>query len=152
MRKKTVEEYLETIYEFESAHGHAHTGEIAKKMGVKPPSVTEMMQKLKKDGYVKYSAYTDIRLTPAGKKIAADLMGRHKAIADFLAILGVERQSAEKDACQIEHHVRADTVRRIERFVEFANLCPQSPIWIEHFKEYHKTGKRRDCSEGCKKE
>ena len=148
MRKKTAEEYLETIYDIESSDGHAHTGLIAERLGVKPPSVTEMLQKLKAEGLVRYSAYTDITLTKKGKNIAQELASRHKAIAEFLQVIGVEKAQAQKDACEIEHHVSQMTTTHLKRFVEFVEVCPQSPMWLEHYKEYSKSGKRRKC---CKK-
>lgn len=148
MRKKTAEEYIETIFEFELNDGHAHTGQIAERLGVKPPSVTEMLQKLKAEGLVRYSAYTNIKLTKKGNGIAQDLASRHKAIADFLQVIGVEGAQAQKDACQIEHHVSKMTTTQLKRFVEFVEVCPQSPMWLEHYKEYSKSGRRRQC---CKK-
>jgi len=148
MRKKTAEEYLETVFEFEQTSGHAHTGQIAERLGVKPPSVTQMLQKLKVEGLVRYSAYTEVTLTKKGKDIALDLFSRHKAIADFLQVIGVDKTMAQHDACEIEHHVSQMTTTQLKRFVEFVEVCPQSPMWLEHYKEYSKSGKWRQC---CKK-
>ena len=145
MRRITIEEYIETIYALEKREGTAHTGSIATEMGVKPPSVTEMLQKLKISGFVKYKPFGGATLTNAGRKKARELMKRHRIIADFIEILGVERKQAEIDACQIEHHVSSETVKKLGNFVEFVNSVSEDPRWIEHFKHFCETGERIGC-------
>jgi len=150
MRRKTVEEYLETIYTLEKKSGIAQTGKIAAELDVKPPTVTEMLQKLSKDGLVKYKAYLGANLTPKGKRMASELMVRHKVIADLLEIIGVNRNVAELDACRIEHHVSHETLERLEMFVGFVQCAPGNPRWMEHFEQYCKSGKYAGC-EACGK-
>jgi DtxR family Mn-dependent transcriptional regulator len=145
MKRKTTEEYIETIYVLQNRDGKAKTGKISSEMSVQPSSVTEMLQKLQEQGYIKYEAYKGATLTDFGKKIACELMKKHKIIADFLEIIGIERELAETDACQIEHHVTVKTSERLGRFVEFINNAPQEPKCIEHFNHYIKTGKRKLC-------
>jgi DtxR family Mn-dependent transcriptional regulator len=101
-----------------------------------------MLQKLQDEGLVNYEPYLGASLTPAGKKLAEMLMARHKVIADFLEILGVDRALADEDACQIEHHVSPVTAEQLRRFVEFVRTAPRDPTWIEKFKLYCETGKR----------
>lgn len=145
MRRITKEEYIEAIYLFEKKAGKAQTGQIAEHMDVKPPSVTEMLQKLQDEGLVKYEPYLGATLTENGKKMARELMAKHKVIADFLEIIGVEKELAETDACQIEHQASAETMSRLRKFVEFVQTAPKDPKWIEHFKEYCETGERGEC-------
>ena len=97
MRRITKEEYIETIYLLEKKGGKAQTGQIAEHMDVKPPSVTEMLQKLQTEGFVKYELYLGATLTERGREMASELMARHKVIADFLEIIGVEKELAERD-------------------------------------------------------
>jgi DtxR family Mn-dependent transcriptional regulator len=146
MKRKTTEEYIETIYVLQNRDGSAKTGEISSEMSVRPSSVTEMLQKLQEQGYIKYEPYKGATLTDFGKKIARELMKKHKIIADFLEIIGIERELAEADACQIKHHVTVKTLERLGKFVEFINNAPQEPKWIEHFNYYIKTGKRKLCT------
>ncbi|MGM0509800.1 MAG: metal-dependent transcriptional regulator [Thermoplasmatota archaeon] len=145
MNKKTIEEYIENIYVLEKKHGKARTGLIASRMGIKDSSVTEMIQKLEGKGLVKYERYHGVNLTTAGKKMADELMNKHKIIADFLEIIGVKRELAEIDACQIEHHVSVKTMDRLEKFVDFINKAPQDPRWIDHFEHFVETGERKEC-------
>ena len=145
MRRITKEEYIETIYKFENKDGRAQTGQIAEHMDVKPPSVTEMLGKLQSEGLVEYEPYLGARLTKKGNRMALELMARHKVIADFLEIIGIERELAEADACQIEHRVSPETVSRLRSFVRFVQDAPRDPKWMEHFKKYYDTGKRDGC-------
>jgi DtxR family Mn-dependent transcriptional regulator len=146
MKRKTTEEYIETICVLQNRDGYAKTGEISSEMSVRPSSVTEMLQKLHEEGYIKYEPYKGATLTVFGKKIARELMKKHKIIADFLEIIGIKRELAEDDACQIEHHVTVKTLERLGKFVEFINNAPKEPKWIEHFNHYIKTGKRKECT------
>ena len=131
MRKKTIEEYVELIYILEQEHGHAHTGTIAAEMDIKAPSVTEMLQKLEKEGLVEYQSYTGATLTGKGKKMARALLEKHRIIQEFLELIGIDQVTAERDACQIEHHVSTGSVRRLEKFVEFLQ---QDPRLMEKFR------------------
>lgn len=146
MKRKTTEEYLEIIYVLQKRDGFAKTGKISKEYDITPPSVTEMLQKLQKEGYVEYTKYRGARLTEPGLRIARKLMETHRIIADFLEIIGVEREMAEIDACQLEHHVSIKTMKRLKDFVDFINGAPDRPRWIDHYHDYIRTGKRQECS------
>lgn len=134
MRHKTIEEYIETIFVLEQQNGRAQTGMIAAQMGVKPPSITEMLQKLEREGLIHYESYNGATLTSSGKKMARELMQKHRIIADLLEILGIDRELAEVDACQIEHHVSTRTVKRLEQFVVFARHDAKTTESIRRFK------------------
>ncbi len=146
MKRKTTEEYIEAIFVLQNQNGYAKTGKISSEMSIRPSSVTEMLQKLQEEGYVKYEPYKGAILTETGMRIARELMKKHKIIADFLEIIGIRRSLAEADACQIEHHVTVKTMGRLGKFVEFINNAPHEPKWIEHFNYYVKTGKRKQCN------
>ena len=146
MKTKTIEEYIEVVYTLQKKHGQVHTNDVANALGVAPPSVTEMLQKLNNRNLVDYIPYHGVTLTRDGKKLAKELMQKHKTLAEFLEIIGVDRKDAEIDACQIEHHVSSRTMKQLNKFVEFVREAPQDPRWLEHFKHYCKTGERRICS------
>lgn len=146
MRQKTMEEYIEIIHALEIREGRAATGRIATEMKVKPSSATEMLQKLQHEGLLQHETYAGATLTDSGKRLALELKSKHKAIADFLKIIGVDRCVAERDACQMEHHVGRETMERLERFVQFASLSQSEPLWIENFKRYCETGQLVECN------
>ena len=134
MRHKTIEEYIETICVLEKRDGRAQTGMIASHMGVKPPSITEMLQKLERQGLIHYESYTGATLTRSGKKMARELMQKHRVIADLLEILGIDPEQAETDACQIEHHISPETLKQLEQFVDFARNDPVTTKSISRFR------------------
>ena len=145
MSKKTTEEYIEVIYDLQKKHNCVHTCEIAAVIGVAPPTVTEMMQKLNNKNLVNYVPYHGVTLTALGEKIAKALMLKHKTLAEFLKIIGIDREDADIDACQIEHHVSSRTMKRLNKFVEFVRDAPSDPRWLEHFEHFCKTGERLRC-------
>jgi DtxR family Mn-dependent transcriptional regulator len=152
MRQKTIEEYIEIIHALEIREGRASTGKIASEMNVKPSSATEMLQKLQKEGLLKYENYAGATLTASGRRMALELRSKHRAIADFLEIIGVDKESAEVDACQMEHHVGHATMRRLETFVEFVSRSQPRPPWIENFKRYCETGELVECNSCCQQD
>jgi DtxR family Mn-dependent transcriptional regulator len=142
MVTRIIEDYIETIFTLESKSGSAHTGDIASMLDIKPASATEMMQKLSEMGYVKYEPYHGVSLTAKGKKIAKELMQRHKTLAQFLTILGVDENTAESDACQIEHHVTPKTMKRLTKFVDYIQSTPEKPKWLKEFSKSYKSDKK----------
>ena len=129
----------------EKDEGVARTGAIAEMMDVKPPTVTEMLQKLKENGQVDYRIFQGAKLTEKGVKAAKELMGRHATIAGFLKLIGVDNKLADEDACILEHHISQETMIRLEKFMEFAKEGPDEPRWLSHFRHFCKTGEREKC-------
>jgi len=118
MKKKTMEEYIEVISLLQGEKEYARTTDIANEMNIKPSSVTEMLQKLDTNGFIEYHSYKGARLTKKGKKIANELEMKHRAIEEFLIMLGVDKKNAKEDACEIEHHVSDETIERLLQFVK----------------------------------
>lgn len=143
MRHKTIEEYIETIFVLEQRNGRAQTGMIAAQMGVKPPTITEMLPKLERAGLIHYESYNGATLTRSGKKMARELVQKHRIIADLLEIIGIDREPAEADACQIEHHVSQETLKRLEQFVEFARHDAMTMESIRRFRSTPVTGSKK---------
>ncbi len=141
---ETEEDYLRAIYELIKERGYATVSEIASRLKVRPPSVTDMIKKLGEKGFVDYIPYKPIVLTERGKEVAEDIYHKHHILRNFLKIIGVPRAIAEEDACGIEHHLHPDTIERLTKFVEFVEKMPKHPRWLEHFEDYIKTGKLPD--------
>ena len=126
--------------------GRAHTTDIASILNIKPPSVTEMLHKLHDMDLVMYEPYRGAKLTPPGMKMAQELMQSHKTLVEFFEIIGIDKETAEVDACQIEHHVAAKTMKQLNKFMEFIQEAPYEPMWLKHFEYFDKTGKRKKCN------
>lgn len=117
--QESGENYLETILLLESRNGTVHAVDIANELGYSKPSVTRAMGVLKKAGYVDQESYGTIRLTDAGRKRANEIYGRHVLIKEFLmTILSIDAETAETDACRIEHIVSPLTVERMRAVLQ----------------------------------
>ena len=113
-----MEEYLETIYRLEEEGRVARTGEVAKHLGVAPPSVTDMLQKLEKAGYVVYEPYRGVELTPAGREIGRGQLEKHRVMQAFLQeVCGMAKQQAHEAACDMEHFIPAELNDWMEAFL-----------------------------------
>ena len=115
----SLEDYLEAIAELSETEGHAHTKEIADKLGVKMPSVTEALRQLTETEHIIYRAHQPVQLTAAGRAVANEIVLRHKVLKRFFTeILGLSPAKAADTACHLEHVVDVDT---ISRFVIFSD-------------------------------
>ena len=115
-----MEDYLESMYHIEMTQGIIRVKDVAEHLDVAPPSVTEVVHKLEKLGFVVHETYGHIKLTEKGRKIGREVNGRHKILTQFLTdILKIDPQTAEKDACQMEHVLSTYTLERLIKFIEF---------------------------------
>jgi DtxR family Mn-dependent transcriptional regulator len=118
MVSEEIEDYLKTIYNLSSEKGYARIKDIASQLKVKPPSVSQMIRKLAKLGYVEYERYGGVKLTQKGKNTAREIKKRHGMISKFLKSIGVPTKIADDDACKIEHHLHPKTMRQLVEFVK----------------------------------
>ena len=114
--KQNRETYIERMYELKKEKGYIRAVDLAKIMGVKPSSVTEMLRKLSGEGLVIYEKYRIIDLTPKGVELAKKLEERHRAIRKLLVYVGVDEKTADEDACKIEHVISKNTAKKIIEF------------------------------------
>lgn len=140
MLRKRAEDYLEAIYELCRDRGFTRVKEIAKYLRVKPATVSEMLSKLSEKGYVIYRKRLFVTLTEKGIKVAEEVRDRRKTLIKFLTALGVPKDVAERDACTIEHVLHESTVNQLKKFVRFIEESPIYPKWLEHFREFCRSG------------
>jgi DtxR family Mn-dependent transcriptional regulator len=127
MRKNIAEEYIETILYLTRDGRPAKTKEIAGAMGIKPPSVSEMLMKLKDEGYVDYQPYAGASLTEKGRAEAVQIERKHQLLETFLVdALGVELSKAHEEACEMEHAVSDSTISRICALLGHPRFCPDN--------------------------
>ena len=112
-----MEDYLEVIMNLQDEQKVARVKDVASRLKVKMPSVTGAMKCLAEKGLVNYERYSYLTLTAAGEKIAREVRDRHKTFYIFLTeILNVDRQTAELDACRLEHATSLETFQRLKEF------------------------------------
>ena len=136
MTTRNMEDYLEAIWNLQDKKGYVKAKDIADKLEVTRPSVSEMIKKLSENEYIIYEKYGGIIFTKKKKKLAREIKRRHSLLVEFLKIIGVSEENAQTDACKLEHDVSPETITSLLGFVDFISLLPESSKWKENFQEY----------------
>ena len=115
---QSLEDYIEAVYVLIDGGGSACVRDVAKMLSVKMPSVVKAIRELKAKGLVMQEPYAEIKLTPSGRRLAKSILDRHTLLRAFLVKLGVPENTADLDACRMEHILSAATMDRIRRFTK----------------------------------
>jgi DtxR family Mn-dependent transcriptional regulator len=125
MSRKSVEDYLKTIYILSRDGSGASTTEISRTMKIAPASVTEMLKKLAENGYVNHSPYKGTTLTPMGMEEAQKVTRKHRLLERFLSdVLHVKNTEVHKQACEMEHALSDEAEESLCRFLKHPDKCP----------------------------
>lgn len=141
MPTPSMEDYLERIYLLMVEKGYARVSDIAEHLGVHPSSVTKMVQKLDREGYLVYEKYRGLMLTNKGQKIGKRLVERHTMLESFLRLIGVDEAHVYEDVEGIEHHLSSNTLDCMTQFVEFFE---DKPELMEQFRQFQELNTTRD--------
>jgi DtxR family Mn-dependent transcriptional regulator len=122
LASQTVENYLKAIYIAQGANDDAHglvpMGHLASALGVVPGTATTMVKTLAESGLVRYEPYMGVRLTPAGERLAALVLRRHRLIEQFLVqVLGMDWTEVHDEAERLEHAVSERLIDRIDEML-----------------------------------
>jgi len=120
-----IEDYLEAIYNLNEEKGFISASDISERLGVKSPTVSSMVAKLAKEGYLERERYRGMKLTERGIKVARSVIRRHETIYELLSMFGLSRDVAYEDTEGIEHHLHPATIQRFEQLVEFLKTNPE---------------------------
>jgi len=127
----TVEEYLEAIYRFEEKQGSAKTGDLAKELNVTLGTITNTVESMEKQSLITHKPYMGAKLTKKGRKIAVDVVRRHRLSECLVVdILRLEWSKAHEAACKLEHaFVDKEMTRPLEKVLGHPKTCPHgNPI------------------------
>lgn len=120
MPTSTVEDYLKCIFLVQQSAGDrlVSTGQIAAALGVAPGTATAMVKTLAESGLVEYEPYSGVRLEPAGEKLAAHVLRRHRLIELFLVqVMGMDWSEVHPEAELLEHAVSDRLIDRIDEML-----------------------------------
>ena len=120
-----VEDYLEKIHELIDERGYARVADIAESFGIARPSVSNMVRRLDEKGLVKHVKYRGMTLTTEGERLARRIAKRHGILSEFLALLGIDSETAYRDVEGMEHHISTETLRGIEQIIVELKQCSQ---------------------------
>lgn len=125
MDKEVIEQYLKTILSLDEGNGTVRTNEIANALGLAPATVTESLQKLSDEGFVKYRAYKGVKLTSKGRSVASKVSRKHRLLERFLTdVLGLESSKVHKQACAMEHSLSDEAEIALCRMLNHPGTCP----------------------------
>ena len=117
---ESTETYLKEIFRISQTADCVRSIDVANKLGVTKASVNRAVKKLSKEGYLKHVPYGLIFLTDTGSKKAQELCSKQELITKYLMkTLFLEKTTAFKEACKIEHVIGQITINKIKEVFEF---------------------------------
>jgi DtxR family manganese transport transcriptional regulator len=116
--RELAEDYVELIAGLIRDQGEARPVDIAARLGVKLPTVSKSLDRLAREGLVTRAKYRSVFLTDTGRALAAECRRRHEIVVQFLIRLGLDAETAERDAEGIEHHVSERTLALFRDFAQ----------------------------------
>src|SRR5438067_12313500 len=126
----TVEEYLEAAYNMSMEDEVVIGARLAEKFGVAPPTVTEMLKHLLRDGYITMDNKRQVTLTEAGIQADEAVLRRHRLTERFLVdMLGMQWHQVHEEACRLEHFISGAVEARGVASLNHPVTCPHgNPI------------------------
>ncbi len=126
---ENIEEYLEVLYRNGSNGEQVSTTQLSKELGIAPGSVTQMLKKLEKLGYIGYTPYKGATLTPEGMRIAQKITRKHRILEKFLSdVLKIKEENIHDQACEMEHTLSDEAERSICAMLNNPDLCPDNNV------------------------
>jgi len=116
-QSELAEDYVELIADLIDEKGEARGTDVAMRLGVANATVVKTLKRLQDSGLVTQEPYRAIFLTGKGWEMAEDGRRKHRIVEGFLLALGVSAETARIDSEGIEHHVSAETLRAMSRFL-----------------------------------
>ncbi len=110
------EMYLETILVLSQMKPVVRSIDICDYMNFSKPSVSRAVGKLKADGYIEVDGSGYIVLTETGRQIAERIYDRHNTLQSIFMTIGVDEQTAEDDACKLEHYLSDATYEALKKY------------------------------------
>ncbi len=115
--QESGEMYLETIYILTKENNAVRSVDVGEYMGYSKPSVSRAIGLLKNGGYVSVDEDGHLHLTELGLEIAEKINERHRILTELLVLIGVDRKTAEEDACKMEHAISDVSFEALKKYI-----------------------------------
>ena len=124
-----VEEYLEAVHDLEEEGIPVIQARLVERLGHSAPSVSEMVHRLRQEGYVEISGRA-IALTESGRKQARSVVRKHRLAERLLTdVIGVPWHKAHGEATRWEHVISDEVEERLVTLLGNPATCPHgNPI------------------------
>jgi DtxR family transcriptional regulator, Mn-dependent transcriptional regulator len=122
---EAIQDYLKGIYKLQVAGGRATVTALARDQGVSPASASAMLKKLAALDLLEHEPYRGARLTPAGERLALEVIRHHRLLELYLAqTLGVSVDDVHDEADRLEHAISEELEARIDRALGYPTHDP----------------------------
>ena len=108
------EDYLEAVLVLQRKQGMVRSIDLARHMGFSKPSISHAVGVLKNGGFLTVDDDGFLHLTVIGREIAEKIYERHQFFTEQLMAAGVDRETAEQDACRIEHAISEESFQKLK--------------------------------------
>lgn len=122
-----IEDYMKTIYRLRE-EGVVRGAYIARELGVTKPTVSVSLKEMEEAGYLKIQPDRTVILTQKGEEIASRIVERNKIIFELLTYLGVNRETAYDDACNIEHGISDESLNALIKLRDYLTFIRKTPF------------------------
>ena len=112
------EDYLEAVLVLQKQKGMVRSVDVARHMDVSKPSVCHAVATLKNGGFLTMDDGFFLHLTNIGREVAEQIYEKHRFFTERLIAAGVDPETAERDACRIEHVISEESFRRLKAAME----------------------------------
>lgn len=134
-RSESTEDHLERIQELVEQKGYARVADIAASLVLSRSTVSNMVRRLARRGFVNYEKYRGFTLTAEGRAVANHVRVRHQTLTEMLQLLGLSPETVAQEVEVIEHHLRPETLRVFSKLVRFWHDHPeQLQAFLRHGK------------------
>ena len=123
----SVENYLKNIYELEAGDKKVTTTLLAGKLRISPASVTDMVKKLSKKGFLRHVPYKGVEVTEKGKRSALKIIRKHRLWEMFLVeILHFSWDTIHEEAEEFEHIMSERMEEKIDEVLGYPKSTPMA--------------------------
>src|SRR5260221_10283296 len=122
---RSQQDYLKALYQLHGDQRPVPTRELAQRLGISSPSVSEMVTRLTAQGLVEHDRYKGQQLTREGRKVALELVRHHRLLEMFLVqVLGYRWDEVHDEAERLEHVISERMEQRIFELLGRPELDP----------------------------
>lgn len=116
------EDYLKAIYILQKEKGMVRSIDVAEQMGMSKPSVSHAVKLLREGGFIVMDDDYTLHLTDLGREVAEKLHERHRYFTERLTDAGVDTDTAEAEACKMEHTISDSSFQKLKD--QEQKICP----------------------------
>jgi DtxR family Mn-dependent transcriptional regulator len=148
---RSQQDYLKALYQLHGDQRPVPTRELAQRLGISSPSVSEMVTRLSAQGLVEHDRYRGQQLTREGRKVALELVRHHRLLEMFLVqVLGYSWDEVHDEAERLEHVISERMEQRIFELLGRPELDPHGHVIPSRTGKVRPVSERtlRDCRPG----